>query len=52
MESIKVGDMVLFQIKEVLEKRIIGKRTSTAKIRRDIWAHSRNYPKDYIGRRR
>lgn len=52
MESIKVGDMVLFQIKEVLEKRIIGKGTSTAKIRRDIWAHSRNYPKDYMVRRR
>ena len=32
MESIKVGDMVLFQIKEALEKRIIGKGISSAKI--------------------
>lgn len=32
MESIKVGDMVLIQIKEALEKNIIGKRISTAKI--------------------
>lgn len=32
MESIKVGDMVLFQIKEALEKNIIGKGISMAKI--------------------
>lgn len=32
METIKVRDMVLFQIKEALEKSIIGKGMSTAKI--------------------
>lgn len=35
LEGTKVGNMVLFQIKEALEKSIIGKVISTAKIREE-----------------
>lgn len=49
IESVRVGGVVLFQVKEALEKSTIGKGDFKCKdMRRDILAHFRNYLKDYI----